>query len=78
MKRAAHFETFEASDESRSVHKGGWVVKELVETSVFTAFADLLDSDKLACGDACKKIAAANAENQDVERMVAAVGDSGC
>ena len=60
-------------DESRSVHKGGWVTKELVNTSVFTSLANLSQAGKLACADACEKIAAANAENPDVERMVAAV-----
>lgn len=60
-------------DESRSVHEGGWVTEELVNTSVFTSLANLSQAGKLACKDACEKIAAANAENSEVERMVAAV-----
>lgn len=60
-------------DESRSVHEGGWVTEELVNTSVFTRLANLSQAGKLACKDASERIQAANAGNSDVDRMVAAV-----
>lgn len=56
-----------------SVHS--WVVQELVDTRAFTPLADLSKAGRLACEGACRRIAAANAGNPDVERMVAAVGD---
>lgn len=52
-----------------------WVVQELVDTRVFTPLADLSKAGRLACEEACRNIAAANAGNPDVERMVEAVGD---
>lgn len=55
------------------MHERRWVTEELVNTSVFTPLSNLSQAWKLKFKDACEKIAAANPENSDVDRVVAAV-----